>query len=71
MLQIVDLPFSDVVFISFLGLNNFSNMINHFHDVWTCHGGGGGVRISGKGVNMYKGVGACFADFIYFFLNIP
>ena len=31
----------------------------------------GGSRISGKGVNMYIGVGVCFADFISFFLNIP
>ena len=26
-----------------------------------------GIRISRKGVNMYKGVGALFADFFYFF----
>ena len=31
----------------------------------------GGSRISGKGVHMYKGVGARFADFIAFFLNMP
>ena len=30
----------------------------------------GGSRISGKGVHMYKGVGAHFADFISFYLNI-
>ena len=34
-------------------------------------GGGGGSRISGKGVHMYKGVGGSLADFISFFLNIP
>ena len=32
--------------------------------------GRGGSRISGKEVQMYKGVGVCF-DFISFFLNIP
>ena len=32
--------------------------------------GGGGSRISGKLVRMYKGVGACFADIISFFFNI-
>ena len=31
----------------------------------------GRSRISGKGVHMFKGVGARFPDFILFFLNIP
>ena len=31
----------------------------------------GGSRISGKRVQMYKGVGVRFAYFISFFLNIP
>ena len=31
----------------------------------------GGSRISGTGVHMYKCVGGRFADFIWFFLNIP
>ena len=26
---------------------------------------GGGSRISGKGVHIYKGVGVCFADLIF------
>ena len=29
------------------------------------------IRISGKGVHMYKGVGVRFAGFMSFFLNIP
>ena len=29
----------------------------------------GGSRISGKGVHMYKGVGARFADMVSFYLN--
>ena len=36
------------------------------------HRGGGGFRISGKGVHMFKGEGGVrFADFILLFLNIP
>ena len=31
----------------------------------------GGSMISRKGVQIYKGVGGLFADFISFFLNIP
>ena len=31
----------------------------------------GGSRISGKDVDMYKGTGFRFFDFISFFLNIP
>ena len=32
---------------------------------------GGGSRISGKGVHIYKSVGVRFVDFISFFVNIP
>ena len=31
----------------------------------------GGIRISGKGVHMYKGMGVRVAEFILFSLNIP
>ena len=40
-----------------------------FYSVVSYELAGGGSRISGKGVHMYKGVEVCFADFISFFFN--
>ena len=42
-------------------------VLNGTEHLW---GGRGGTRISGKGVNMYQGVGVRYAYFIYFYLNI-
>ena len=51
------------------GFLNCSNERN-FPDIK--HPVRGGSRLSGKGVHMFKGVGVCFADFIYLiYLKYP